>query len=56
MFSNLAKQVLLKYNMMSGASCELQLIIVLTTSIYMTIQKNNVSTRKNMDQYLNEKI
>ena len=56
MFSNLAKQVLLKYNMMSGASCELQLIIVLSTSIYMTIQKNNSSTRKNMDQFLNEKI
>ena len=56
MFSNLAKQVLLKYNMTSGASCELQLIIVLSTSIYMTIQKNNSSTRKNMNEFLNEKI
>ena len=56
MFSHLTKQILLKYNLMNGASCELQLIIVLTTSIYMTIQKNNGDARKHMDQYLNEKI
>ena len=56
MFNNLAKQVLLKYNMTSSASCEIQLIIIVTTSIYMTIQKNNTIVRQNMNTFLNEKI
>ena len=53
-FNNLCKQVMLKHNIGSSMSPEMQLLMITTTTIYMTIQKNN--NKSQIDQYLNQKI
>ena len=52
-FNNLCKQVMLKHNIGSSMSPEMQLLIT-TTTIYLTIQKNQ--NKSQIDQYLNQKI
>ena len=53
-FNNLCKQVMLKHNMGSSMSPEMQLLMITTTTIYLTIQKNQ--NKSQIDQYLNQKI
>ena len=53
-FNNLCKQVMLKHNIGSSMSPEMQLLMITTTTIYMTIQKNQ--NKSQIDQYLNQKI
>ena len=53
-FNNLCKQVMLKHNIGSSMSPEMQLLMITSTTIYMTIQKNN--NKSQIDQYLNQKI
>ena len=53
-FNNLCKQVMLKHNIGSSMSPEMQLLMITTTTIYMTIQKNQQKSQ--IDQYLNQKI
>ena len=55
-FNIIVKKLILKYDFSNSTSPEMQLLIIITTSLYMVIQKNNGDSRKNMDQYLNEKI
>ena len=53
-FNNLCKQVMLKHNIGCSMSPEMQLLMITTTTIYMTIQKNQ--NKSQIDQYLNQKI
>ena len=53
-FNNLCKQVMLKHNIGSSMSPEMQLLMITTTTIYLTIQKNQ--NKSQIDQYLNQKI
>ena len=53
-FNNLCKQVMLKYNIGTTMSPEMQLLMITTTTIYLTIQKNQ--NKSQIDQYLNQKI
>ena len=53
-FNNLCKQVMLKHNIGSSMSHEMQLLMITTTTIYLTIQKNQ--NKSQIDQYLNQKI
>ena len=53
-FNKLMKQMFLKYNCYSSVSPEYQCILILISSIYLVINKNN--NRVNIENYLNEKI
>ena len=53
-FTSILKKLILKYDLSTSTSPEIQLIIIVTTSLYMTIQKNQ--NKSQIDQYLNQKI
>ena len=53
-FTSILKKLILKYNLSTSTSPEIQLIIIVTTSLYMTIQKNN--SKIEINNYLNQKI
>ena len=53
-FTSILKKLILKYDLSTSTSPEIQLIIIVTTSLYMTIQKNQQKSQ--IDQYLNQKI
>ena len=53
-FTSILKKLILKYDLSTSTSPEIQLIIIITTSLYMTIQKNQ--NKSQIDQYLNQKI
>ena len=53
-FNTMCQKLLLKYNCFSNTPIEYQIITIISTSVYLTIQKNNV--RPVLDQYLNQKI
>ena len=50
----LLKQIILKYNFCANTSPELQLLIIVVTTGYMTIQKN--SNKDSINKYLDQKI
>ena len=50
----LLKQIILKYNFCGNTSPELQLLIIVITTGYMTIQKNN--NKESINKYLDQKI
>ena len=50
----LLKQIILKYNFCGNTSPELQLLIIVVTTGYMTIQKN--SNKESINKYLDQKI
>ena len=50
----LLKQIILKYNFCGNTSPELQLLIIVVTTAYMTIQKNN--NKDSINKYLDQKI
>ena len=50
----LLKQIILKYNFCGNTSPELQLLIIVITTGYMTIQKN--SNKESINKYLDQKI
>ena len=50
----LLKQIILKYNFCGNTSPELQLLIIVVTTGYMTIQKNN--NKDSINKYLDQKI
>ena len=53
-FTSILKKLILKYDLSTSTSPEIQLIIIITTSLYMTIQKNQ--HKSEIDNYLNQKI
>ena len=53
-FTSILKKLILKYDLSTSKSPEIQLIIIITTSLYMTIQKNQ--HKSEIDNYLNQKI
>ena len=53
-FTSILKKLILKYDLSTSTSPEIQLIIIVTTSLYMTIEKNQQKSQ--IDQYLNQKI
>ena len=53
-FTSILKKLILKYDLSTSTSPEIQLIIIITTSLYMTIQKNN--SKIEINNYLNQKI
>ena len=53
-FTSILKKLILKYDLSTSTSPEIQLIIIVTTSLYMTIQRNQQNTQIN--EYLNQKI
>ena len=53
-FTSILKKLILKYDLSTSTSPEIQLIIIITTSLYMTIQKNQHKSQ--IDNYLNQKI
>ena len=53
-FNSLTKQMLLKYNCYSNVSPEYQILLIIVSSVYITVNKNN--NRSSIESYLNEKI
>ena len=53
-FTSILKKLILKYDLSTSTSPEIQLIIIITTSLYMTVQKNN--SKIEINNYLNQKI
>lgn len=53
-FLSMTNRLLLKYNCFSNTPIEYQFLMCVSTSIYLTIQKNQC--RPVMEQYLNQKI
>ena len=53
-FMNLTNRLMLKYDLFKSTPIEYQMLMCITASIYLTIQKNNA--RPVMEQYLNQKI
>ena len=53
-FTSILKKLILKYDLSTSTSPEIQLIIIVKTSLYMTIQRNQQNTQIN--EYLNQKI
>ena len=53
-FNSLTKQMLLKYGCYSNVSVEYQVLLIIISSLYVTVNKNN--NRDNINNYLNEKI
>ena len=50
----MCQKLLLKYNCFSNTPIEYQAIMIVSTSVYLTIQKNNCKPA--MNEYLNQKI
>ena len=46
-FTSILKKLILKYDLSTSTSPEIQLIIIVTTSLYMTIQRNQQNTQIN---------
>ena len=53
-FQKLAKLLFIRYNIFNNVPIEYQMMMVVTTSIYLCIQKNN--NKSSMNSYLNEHI
>ena len=53
-FNSLSKQIFLKYNCYSNVSPEYQILLIIVSSVYITVNKNN--NRSSVESYLNEKI
>ena len=53
-FQKLAKLLFIRYNIFNNVPIEYQMMMVVTTSIYLCIQKNN--NKLSMNSYLNEHI
>ena len=53
-FNSLTKQMLLKYGCYSNVAPEYQILLMIVSSVYITINKNN--NRSSIESYLNEKI
>ena len=53
-FQKLAKLLFIRYNIFNNVPIEYQMMMVVTTSIYLCIQKNN--HKSSMNSYLNENI
>ena len=53
-FNSLTKQMLLKYGCYSNVGPEYQVLLIIISSVYVIVNKNN--NRENINNYLNEKI
>ena len=53
-FEIMCKKLLLKYNLFSNTPIEYQMIMLMSTSVYLTIQMNK--SKPAMEQFLNQKI
>ena len=53
-FEIMCKKLLLKYNLFSNTPIEYQMIMLVSTSVYLTIQMNK--SKPAMEQFLNQKI
>ena len=53
-FNSLTKQMLLKYGCYSNVGPEYQVILIIISSVYVIVNKNN--NRDSINNYLNEKI
>ena len=53
-FNSLAKQMLLKYGCYSNVGPEYQVLLIIISSVYVIVNKNN--NRESINNYLNEKI
>ena len=53
-FDMMVKKLMLKYNCFNSTPIEYQMIIIINTSVYITIQNNN--SRPALNEYLNQKI
>ena len=53
-FNSLTKQMLLKYGCYSNVGPEYQCLLIIVSSVYITVNKNN--NRSSIESYLNEKI
>ena len=53
-FNSLTKQMLLKYGCYSNVAPEYQILLIIVSSVYITVNKNN--NRSSIENYLNEKI
>lgn len=53
-FTTMCQKLLLKYNCFTNTPIEYQMIMIISTSVYLTVQKNN--GRQGINQYLNQKI
>ena len=53
-FQKLAKLLFIRYNIFNNVPIEYQMMMIVTTSIYLCIQKNN--HKSSMTSYLNENI
>ena len=53
-FNSLTKQMLLKYGCYSNVAPEYQILLMIVSSVYITVNKNN--NRSSIESYLNEKI
>ena len=53
-FNSLTKQIFLKYGCYSNVGPEYQCLLIIVSSVYITVNKNN--NRSSIESYLNEKI
>ena len=53
-FNILSKQIFLKYGFYSNVGVEYQCLLIIISSLYITVNKNN--NRSSIESYLNEKI
>ena len=53
-FNSLTKQIFLKYGCYSNVAPEYQCLLIVVSSVYITVNKNN--NRSSIESYLNEKI
>ena len=53
-FNSLTKQIFLKYGCYSNVGPEYQCLLIIVSSVYVTVNKNN--NRSSIESYLNEKI
>ena len=53
-FNSLTKQIFLKYGCYSNVGPEYQCLLIIVSSVYITVNKNN--NRNSIESYLNEKI
>ena len=53
-FNSLTKQIFLKYGCYSNVGPEYQCLLIIVSSVYIKVNKNN--NRSSIESYLNEKI
>ena len=53
-FNTMCQKLLLKYNCFAQTPLEYQMIMLVSTSVYLTVQKNQCKPA--MEQFLNQKI